>query len=159
MTLSLSRKPSALARSRRATNEAQDGPNVTVGSSTEKPCDWDEVAARAITSPTARWQSTNGESPRSPGRVEHDLTGSIVPQALGREPDRHPSLDSDLPGRKLNVQEAAPLLGLSVSTLNKMRLNGTGPPYLKPCRRVVYDVRDLEAWAASRKRNHTSERQ
>ena len=158
MTLSLPRKPSALARSRRTINEAQDGPNVTsVGSNTEEPCDRDKVVARAITSPTARWQSTNGESPRSPGRVEHDLTDLIVPQALGREPDRHPSLDFDLPGRKLNVQEAARLLGLSVSTLNKMRLTGSGPPYLKLGRRVVYDVHDLEAWAASRKRNHTSE--
>jgi predicted DNA-binding transcriptional regulator AlpA len=59
--------------------------------------------------------------------------------------------------RLLSVREAAAYLGISVSTLAKMRLTGNGPPYVKPCRRVVYDVRDLEAWASSRKRNHTSE--
>ena len=102
------------------------------------------------------WEWVFDESGQSPGRVE-DLTDLQVPQALGRKPDRHPSRESDLPGRKLSVQDAAHFLNLSASTLNKMRLSGTGPPYMKPCRRVVYDVRDLEAWAASRKRNHTSE--
>jgi len=67
----------------------------------------------------------------------------------------HP--DSGLPIRKLSVQEAARFLGLSVSTLNKMRLNGTGPRYLKLGRRVLYDLRDLDAWVAERRRNHTSE--
>jgi predicted DNA-binding transcriptional regulator AlpA len=57
----------------------------------------------------------------------------------------------------LNVDRAAARVGLSVSTLNKMRLNGTGPRYAKLGRRVLYDIRDLEAWVAERKRNHTSE--
>jgi excisionase family DNA binding protein len=82
---------------------------------------------------------------------------SQVPEALDRKPDRHTSRDSGLPGRKLSVQEAANFLGLSVSTLNKLRLTGTGPPYMKLGRRVLYDLHDLEAWAASRKRSHTSE--
>ena len=64
---------------------------------------------------------------------------------------------NDVPTRKLCVQEAAHFLGLSVSTLNKMRLNGTGPRYLKLGRRVLYDMRDLEEWAASRARSHTSQ--
>jgi predicted DNA-binding transcriptional regulator AlpA len=97
------------------------------------------------------------ENMRSPGRVGQDLMDSQVPEALGRKPDRHTSRNSDLPGRKLSVQEAARFLGLTVSTLNKMRLTGTGPPYLKPCRRVLYDLRHLEEWLAQRKRNHTSE--
>jgi hypothetical protein len=67
------------------------------------------------------------------------------------------SRDSDLPGRKLNVQVAARFLGLSVSTLNKLRLSGNGPQYMKLTRRVLYDLRDLESWAAAQKRNHTSE--
>ena len=61
------------------------------------------------------------------------------------------------PHRKLNVKEAAAYLGLSTSTLNKMRLTGTGPPYMKLGRRVLYDLRDLEQWAVQRKRDHTSE--
>ena len=82
---------------------------------------------------------------------------SHVPEPSWRKPDRHTSRDSDLSGRKLSVQEAARFLGLSVSTLNKLRLSGNGPGYMKLGRRVLYDVHDLEAWAAGRKRNHTSE--
>jgi predicted DNA-binding transcriptional regulator AlpA len=79
------------------------------------------------------------------------------PEAVGRKPDCHTRRDSDLPGRKLKVQEAASFLGLSVSTLNKLRLSGNGPLYMKLGRRVLYDLRDLESWAAAQKRNHTSE--
>ena len=63
---------------------------------------------------------------------------------------------TDLPTRKLCVQEAAHFLGLSVSTLNKMRLSGNGCRYLKLGRRVLYDIRDLEEWAASCARSHTA---
>jgi predicted DNA-binding transcriptional regulator AlpA len=80
---------------------------------------------------------------------------SQIPEALGRK--HHTNRESDLPGRKLNVREAARFLGLSVSTLNKLRLSGNGPPYLKLGRRVLYDLHALETWAATRKRNHTSE--
>ncbi len=59
--------------------------------------------------------------------------------------------------RKLHVLEAAAFLGLSKSYLDKKRLDGGGPAYLKLGRRVVYDLADLEIWAASRKRQHTSE--
>jgi excisionase family DNA binding protein len=68
----------------------------------------------------------------------------------------HESSRRDLPNRKLNVREAAHYLGLSVSTLNKMRL-GSGPRYLKFGRRVLYDQRDLEEWAAQCVRKHTSQ--
>jgi predicted DNA-binding transcriptional regulator AlpA len=63
----------------------------------------------------------------------------------------------DLPSRKLNVREAAQFLGLSVSTLNKLRLSGNGPQYMKFGRRVLYDLRDLEEWACDHRRSHTSE--
>lgn len=62
-----------------------------------------------------------------------------------------------LPRRKLSVEEFADWSGLSVSTINKMRLHGTGPSYLKFGRRVLYDLEDLEAWATQRRRSHTSE--
>jgi len=80
-----------------------------------------------------------------------------VPEPLGRKPDLHASSHSELPGRKLSVEEFARWSGLSVSTANKMRFNGTGPRYLKLGRRVLYDLHDLETWVAERKRNHTSE--
>jgi hypothetical protein len=58
--------------------------------------------------------------------------------------------------RKLPVQEAAAHLNLSVSCLNKKRVDGSGPPFLKLGRRIVYDIYDLERWAAQTRRLHTS---
>jgi predicted DNA-binding transcriptional regulator AlpA len=63
----------------------------------------------------------------------------------------------DVPSAKLNVSEAAQFLGLSVSTLNKLRLSGNGPPYMKFGHRVLYDLRDVEGWACEHRRFHTSE--
>lgn len=59
---------------------------------------------------------------------------------------------------KLSVVEAARHLGLSKSLLDKLRLSGGGPAYLKlGPRRVVYDLADLEQWATERRRRSTSE--
>lgn len=59
---------------------------------------------------------------------------------------------------KLSVTEAARFLGLGKSTLDKLRLSGGGPAYLKlGPRRVVYDPIDLERWASERRRRSTSE--
>ena len=61
-------------------------------------------------------------------------------------------------GRNLRAPAAADYLGLSDSTLAKMRLRGDGPTYSKAGPRiVVYDVADLDAWLASRRRRSTSE--
>lgn len=57
----------------------------------------------------------------------------------------------------LSASEAANMLGLSKSTLAKMRLAGNGPAYSKLGRRVVYKVSSLEAWIESNKHNSTSE--
>ena len=60
--------------------------------------------------------------------------------------------------RKLRVPAAAEYLGLSASTLAKMRLRGDGPPYSKAGPRVVvYDVVDIDSWLASRRRRSTSD--
>jgi predicted DNA-binding transcriptional regulator AlpA len=59
--------------------------------------------------------------------------------------------------RMLLTREAADLSGLSKSTLDKMRVFGGGPPYLKIGRRVVYDPVDLDQWLASHRRKSTSE--
>ena len=53
--------------------------------------------------------------------------------------------------------EAARVLGLSDSTLAKMRLNGNGPIYCKLGRRVVYRLTDLEQWLQSRTARDTSD--
>lgn len=55
------------------------------------------------------------------------------------------------------TEKAADYTGLSPSFLNKGRISGTRPRFLKLGRRVMYDVRDLDAWLESRSRNSTSE--
>ena len=59
--------------------------------------------------------------------------------------------------RRLRTPEAAALLGLSKSTLEKLRLTGGGPRYAKLGKICTYAVEDLQAWAAERTRLSTSE--
>lgn len=54
-------------------------------------------------------------------------------------------------------RDAARIVGLSESTLAKMRLNGNGPVYCKLGRRVVYRPADLEQWLQSRTVTDTSD--
>lgn len=57
----------------------------------------------------------------------------------------------------LNAAQAAERLNLSVSTLAKKRLSGSGPAYAKLGRRVVYRIEDLDAWVAQNRYQSTSE--
>ncbi len=57
----------------------------------------------------------------------------------------------------LRVPEAATYVGLSVSTLNKMRCRGDGPVFVKLGRAVVYRIDELDRWLASRSVRSTSE--
>lgn len=57
----------------------------------------------------------------------------------------------------LNTGGAAAYLGLSESTLEKARVYGNGPRYVKLGRAVRYRAADLEAWLASRTVTSTSE--
>ena len=50
----------------------------------------------------------------------------------------------------LNAKAAAQFVGLSPSTLAKMRLSGNSPAFLKLGRRVLYRRVDISAWGASR---------
>ena len=60
--------------------------------------------------------------------------------------------------RLLDVREAAARLGLSKSTLDKMRCSGRGPRYIRATDRAVrYDPADLAAFADDRRRRSTSE--
>jgi len=58
--------------------------------------------------------------------------------------------------RMLRTDDAAAYTGLSPSTLNKLRLTGGGPEYIKLGKSVVYDPADLDAWLASNRRSSTS---
>jgi predicted DNA-binding transcriptional regulator AlpA len=62
----------------------------------------------------------------------------------------------DLP-KVISTKTAAHFIGLSESTLAKLRLNGNGPIYCKLGRRVVYRPSDLEQWLESRTARDTSD--
>lgn len=56
-------------------------------------------------------------------------------------------------GGLLNVRQAAIRLGLSKSTLDKMRPTGKGPKFVKTTDRAVrYDPADLDQWIAARRK-------
>ena len=57
----------------------------------------------------------------------------------------------------ISNSEAAQHLGLSESTLNKLRLTGGGPTYIKLGRRVLYKTQDLEDWLGRHRRSSTSD--
>ena len=59
--------------------------------------------------------------------------------------------------RVISTIEAARIVGLSESTLAKLRLNGNGPVYCKLGRRVVYRLVDLDEWLQSRTTRDTSD--
>ena len=63
-------------------------------------------------------------------------------------------------GRRLRQAAAAEYLGYAESTLEKKRLTGDGPPFIKLAGsgRVVYDTRDLDRWMAERRVTSTSQR-
>jgi excisionase family DNA binding protein len=57
----------------------------------------------------------------------------------------------------LTQDEAAEFLKLSVRTVERLRVSGRGPKFLKIFRSVRYRPADVEAWLASRVRGSTSE--
>ena len=56
-----------------------------------------------------------------------------------------------------NVREAARYLRLSPRTLERSRLAGTGPRFVKAGRRVLYRADELNRWAESRTFGSTAE--
>jgi predicted DNA-binding transcriptional regulator AlpA len=57
----------------------------------------------------------------------------------------------------LTQREAAMALRLSVRTLERMRVAGNGPRFVKCNRSIRYQQSDLDAWIASRVVRSTSE--
>ena len=68
-----------------------------------------------------------------------------------------PANFADLPPRYLRTPEAARFVGLSIRTLEKHRIYGTGPRYSKLGGRVVYRLEDLQTWVASGAKASTSD--
>jgi predicted DNA-binding transcriptional regulator AlpA len=60
--------------------------------------------------------------------------------------------------RVLRTPQAAEYVGLSASTLEKLRLRGNGPTYQKAGPKiVVYRPEDLDAWLDAQRRRSTSD--
>jgi predicted DNA-binding transcriptional regulator AlpA len=63
-----------------------------------------------------------------------------------------------MPPRVLRTPDAARYLGLTASTLEKMRLTGAGPRFIRlGFRAVGYAIGDLDAFIDSRRRSSTSD--
>lgn len=56
---------------------------------------------------------------------------------------------------RLPVKEAAAYVPVSKSMLDKLRVAGGGPPFVKIGKRVLYDTRDLDQWLDGLKRTST----
>ena len=70
---------------------------------------------------------------------------SPAPPKISRSPI--PTTPASPAGALLDVRQAAARLGLSKSTLDKMRCRGVGPKFVKSTDRAVrYDPSDLDAW-------------
>ena len=66
---------------------------------------------------------------------------------------RAPSATANAGAGLLNVRQAAVRLGLSKSTLDKMRAAGKGPKFVRTTERAVrYDPTDLDHWIAMRRK-------
>ncbi len=58
---------------------------------------------------------------------------------------------------RLRTPDAAIHCNCSESKLEKARVSGNGPVFIKLGRTVVYDVSDLDDWLASNRRTSTSD--
>lgn len=94
---------------------------------------------------------------RAPTNVAANPPARSTTLAIGAR--RPTSVVPRPPNGLLRVREAAARLGLSTSTLDKMRCNGRGPRFVKITSKIVgYDPVDLDAYAESRKRTSTSDK-
>jgi predicted DNA-binding transcriptional regulator AlpA len=57
----------------------------------------------------------------------------------------------------LTQREAAAILGISVRSLERMRVTGLGPRFVKAGKAVRYQQEALERWVAAQSRASTSE--
>ena len=57
----------------------------------------------------------------------------------------------------LTTEEAAEYVGTSPRTLERYRVTGEGPRFLKVGRKVLYRLADLDAWLETRVRRSTSD--
>jgi predicted DNA-binding transcriptional regulator AlpA len=88
----------------------------------------------------------------------------VIPDSRSHPAARNPITEifmvtnpTGLPQRYLRTPEAARFVGLSIRTLEKHRIYGTGPRYSKLGGRVVYSLEDLQTWVESGAKMSTSD--
>jgi len=82
---------------------------------------------------------------------------AIEPNPVTAVPTDYDAVLEELAVGKRDARQALALLRLSEITLGRWRLDGSGPPYRKFGRRVVYARADLFEWANAQQRRSTSE--
>jgi len=58
---------------------------------------------------------------------------------------------------RLDTKEAAEYVPCAKSTLDKLRLTGGGPRYIKIGTKVIYDTVDIDRWLEGQKRASTAD--
>ena len=105
------------------------------------------------------------KQPRRGGPMHGDRQGALGREAIETPKDHSiaPSADQNAPDNRqhLTTNEAADYLRLSPRSLERYRVEGTGPSYLKagPGKRarVFYRPADLDAWLEGRVYTSTAE--
>ena len=107
---------------------------------------------------------TRGAEPRNNSKLmisepSPESRKQPLPATPVSEYERRPSRETHpVPVHLLDVRAAAAWLGLSKSTLDKMRCYGVGPQFIRATGRAVrYDPADLAAFAAARRQSRTSD--
>jgi excisionase family DNA binding protein len=59
---------------------------------------------------------------------------------------------------RLSVKEAAAYVPVAKGTLDKLRILGGGPRFIKIGKKVLYDMTDLDAWIEEHKQANTADK-
>src|SRR5215216_592717 len=92
------------------------------------------------------------ELEESSARLIHTLR-ALAPD--GEQPGKRERASP--PGHTKSRLTAAEYIGIAKSTLDKMRVAGGGPRFIKIGKRVLYDKADLDAWIEAQKRRSTAD--
>lgn len=109
------------------------------------------AADPASAAPAAREDASSKRENAAPAFHSVGMTSSELRRAdMSAQPRRAPHL--------LDVRAAAAWLGLSKSTLDKMRCYGVGPRFIRATGKAVrYDPADLAAFAEGRRQSRTTD--
>jgi hypothetical protein len=120
---------------------------------------FDRFAKPAAAAPVKMLDQVVTRSPQNahPPMPRLSVASPAQPSGAQRLPDFSGDLMAPRQGALLDVRQAAAWLGLSKSTLDKMRCYGIGTRFIRATSRAIrYDPRDLHDFAAAR-RQATSE--